>query len=123
MNSLQFLEIGDSCFINVVTFELNGLNRLEKVIIGENSFTQIDTSDYMNDYENAQKNADNEYRSFHIVNCFSLVSIKIGNFSFFDYAGQFELRNLPELRIIDIGGWGASSLNFYRSSFIVRGIP
>lgn len=122
MNSLQFLEIGDSCFSNVVTFELNGLNRLEKVIIGKDSFTQIDTSDYINDSENAQKKADNEYRSFHIVNCFLLVSIKIDQFSFCDYAGQFELRNLPELRKIDIGRWGASSFNFYRSSFVVRGI-
>lgn len=118
---MQFLEIGDSCFINVVTFELNGLNRLEKVIIGKDSFTLIDTSDYDND-NSSLSNADNEYRSFHIVNCFSLVSIKIGQFSFCDYAGQFELRNLPNLRIIDIGSWRVSSYNFYRSSFIVRGI-
>ena len=119
---MQFLEIGDSCFINVVTFELNGLNRPEKVIIGKNSFTQIDTSDYMNDYENAQKNADNEYRSFHIVNCFSLVSISIDQFSFCDYAGQFELRNLSNLRKVDIGRGRAPSFNFCCSSFIVRSI-
>lgn len=122
MNSLQFLEIGDSCFINVVTFELNGLNRLEKVIIGKDSFTQIGTSEYEDDPNKALKNADNEYRSFHIVNCELLESISIDDFSFCDYAGQFELRNLPNLRIIDIGRSAAASYNFYRSSFIVRGI-
>lgn len=121
MNSLQFLEIGDSCFINVVTFELNGLNRLEKVIIGKDSFTLIDTSDYDND-NNSLSNANNKYRSFHIVNCFSLVSISIDQFSFCDYAGQFELRNLPNLRKVDIGRGRAPSFNFCCSSFIVRSI-
>ena len=121
MNSLQFLEIGGSCFINVVTFELNGLNKLEKVIIGKDSFTLIDTSDYDND-NNSLSNADNEYRSFHIVNCESLKSVSIDQFSFCDYAGQFELRNLPNLRKVDIGSWRVSSYNFYRSSFIVRSI-
>lgn len=121
MNSLQFLEIGDNCFINVVTFELNGLNKLEKVIIGKDSFTLIDTSDYDND-NNTLSNADNEYRSFHIVNCESLKSVSIDQFSFCDYAGQFELRNLPNLRKVDIGRGRAPSFNFCCSSFIVRSI-
>lgn len=121
LNLLQVLEIGDGCFINVVTFELNGLNNLEKVNIGKDSFTLIGTSEYNDDYD-VLKNADNEYRSFHIVNCKSLESISIDQFSFCDYAGQFELRNLPMLQKVAIGKWGAPSYNFYRSSLIVRGI-
>ena len=121
LNFLRSLEIGDKCFINVVTFEINGLKSLWQVKIGKDSFTLIDSSDYKNDDDVLVK-AYNIYRSFHIVNCKSLQSISIGEFSFCDYAGQFELRNLPVLESISIGGGKSSSYNFCCSSFIVRSI-
>ena len=61
-------------------------------------------------------------KSFHILNCESLESIQIGEWSFSDFAGDFELKNLPQLRSIQIGTIGNWSCNFYFSSFVIRGI-
>ena len=90
--------------------------------IGKNSFTLVDLSDYYEDHHMAINDAYNTYRSFHILNCELLESIEIGQFSFFDYAGQFELSNLPSLQFIDIGLNDGHSFNFCRSSFVIRGI-
>ena len=87
------------------------MNRLKTIKIGNNSFTQK-----KNSYGN------NESKSFHILNCESLESIEIGKYSFYDYAGDFELKNLPQLRSIQIGTIGRYSRNFYHSSFVIRGI-
>ena len=104
-----------------MTFEINGLMRLRQVKIGKDSFTLMDSSNYNNDNDVLVKVC-SIYRSFHIINCKSLESIIIGEFSFCDYAGQFELRNLPVLESISIGGRESSSHNFCFSSFIVRSI-
>ena len=66
--------------------------------------------------------ADNPSRSFHLLNCIELESIEIGRYSFSDYGGGFELRNLPKLSTIKIGEIGSSSYNFYYSSFVIKGI-
>ena len=63
-----------------------------------------------------------ESKSFHILNCESLESIQIGEFSFSDFAGGFELKNLPQLQYIEIGESGNDSCNFFGSSFVIRGI-
>ena len=60
--------------------------------------------------------------SFHILNCESLESIQIGEYSFSDFGGDFELKNLPQLQSIQIGKIGSTSYNFYNSSFMIRGI-
>ena len=93
------------------TFRLDGLNQLKRLKIGENSFTQRKI-DYGND----------KSKSFHMLNCESLESIEIGEFSFSDFAGQFELKNLPSLQSIQIGTIGSYSYNFYYSSFVIRSI-
>ena len=93
------------------TFKIDGLNRLKSLKIGKNSFTQK-----KNSYGNDQS------KSFHILNCESLESIQIGEYSFSDFAGVFELKNLPQLQSIQIGTIGSKSYNFYRSSFMIRGI-
>ena len=89
---IESIVIGDNSFGSVQTFIIDGLNRLKKLIIGINSFTK------------------------------SLESIEIGQYSFSDYAGDFELKNLPQLQTIEIGTIGGYSCNFYRSSFVIRGI-
>ena len=109
--SLQSIEIGDKCFTLVKTFKIDGLNRLKTIKIGNNSFTQK-----KNDW------GDNKSKSFHILNCESLQSIQIGEYSFSDFAGEFELKNLPQLQSIQIGTIGSDSNNFYGSSFVIRGI-
>ena len=93
------------------TFQIDGLNRLKTIKIGSNSFTQ-------------KKNwhGNDKSKSFHILNCESLESIQIGEYSFSDYAGDFELKNLPQLQSIQIGTMEDYSTNFRYSSFVVRGI-
>ena len=64
----------------------------------------------------------NQSKSFHILNCESLESIQIGDYSFSDFAGEFELKNLPQLQSIQIGAIESYSGNFYNSSFVIGGI-
>ena len=109
--NLESIEIGNDCLGSVQTFQIDGLNRLKTIKIGINSFTQ-ENNRYGND----------ESKSFHILNCDLLESILIGERSFSDFAGGFELKNLPQLQSIQIGTIGSGSCNFYFSSFVVRGI-
>ena len=110
-NSFEEIVIGNDCFESVQTFKIDGLNRLKTFKIGNSSFTQK-----KNEFGSASK-------SFHILNCESLESIQIGEYSFSDFAGEFELKNLPQLRSIQIGTIGSSSCNFhYNRSFVIRGI-
>ena len=117
--SVVSIEIDNDCFGSVQTFTIDGLSHLKTIKIGNNSFTQK-----KNYYGN------NVSKSFHILNCESLVSIRIGEYSFSDFGGEFELKNLPQLRSIQIGaiGWrsdsryGIGSSNFRNSSFVVRRI-
>ena len=109
--NLESIEIGDECFESVKTFQIDRLNRLKSIKIGNKSFTQ-EKNWYGND----------ESKSFHILNCESLEFIQIGEYSFSDFAGEFELKNLPQLQSIQIGTIGSDSYNFYYSSFVIRGI-
>ena len=108
---VESIEIDDNCFGSVKTFRIDGLNRLKSLKIGYNSFTQKKNSFGFD-----------ELKSFHILNCESLESIKIGQYSFSDFAGEFELKNLPQLQSIQIGEIGSASFNFRYSSFVIRGI-
>ena len=109
---VESIEIGNDCFGSVQTFQIDGLSRLKTIKIGKNSFTQKKNNDDGNDSS----------KSFHILNCESLESIQIGEYSFSDYAGEFELKNLPQLQSIQIGIVGNTSFNFCYSSFVIRGI-
>ena len=108
---LESIEIGDNSFGSVSTFRIEGLNQLQTIKIGKNSFTQ-------------KKNGggNDATKSFHILNCESLESIQIGQYSFSDFAGEFELKNLTQLQSIQIGIIGSDSYNFYSSSFEIGGI-
>ena len=108
--NLESIEIGDDCFRSVQTFQIDGLNRLKTIKIGTNSFTENDIDD-----------GNDPSKSFHILNCESLESIEIGEQSFSDFGGGFELKNLPKLQSISIGNYNGDSGNFYNSSFVVRG--
>ena len=93
------------------TFKIDGLNRLKTIKIGNNSFTQ-----------KKKGFGEDESKSFHILNCESVQSIQIGEYSFSDFGGKFELKNLPQLQSIQIGSIGSTSNNFNHSSFVIRGI-
>ena len=111
LNHIESIEIGDYCFGSVQAFKIDRLNRLKTIKIGNNSFTQK-----KNDFGHDKS------KSFHILNCESLKSIEIGEYSFSDFGGEFELKNLPQLQSIQIGRIESISKNFYRSSFVIRGI-
>ena len=109
--NLESIEIGNDSFESVKTFIIDGLSRLKTIKIGKNSFTQKKNS-----------NGNDKLKSFHILNCESLILIQIGEYSFSDFAGQFNLNNLPQLQSIQIGIVGSYSNNFYNCSFVIRGI-
>ena len=99
------------------TFKIDGLNKLNTLKIGINSFTR---------YKNDIWPNEGESKSFHILNCEELKSIDIGKQSFIEFGGEFELKNLPQLQSINIGTIGDDgsyySSSFWYSSFIIRGI-
>ena len=97
------------------TFKIDGLNKLNTLKIGNYSFTRIKNERYFLFY--------GKYYSFHILNCEELKSIDIGKWSFYDFGGEFELKNLPQLQSINMGTIGGyDSFIFHYSSFIIRGI-
>ena len=103
MHSLKRIVIGDRCFGKVRVFELDGLDELESVEIGQDSFRISD-----------KERNDGDYR---IVNCPKLKSIQIGDYSFGDYH-SFELNNLSSLQSIDIG----MDCFIYAPSFSLTGL-
>ena len=105
---LEELEIGNDCFENVELFKIDGLNELKSLKIGINSFTHLTSDDK---WDNDKAN--NTNRSFSVLNCIALESIEIGSYSFSDYGGEFELKNLPKLSTIKIGEIGSESRNFH----------
>ena len=124
LNRFMYLEsiiIGNECFGSIQTFEIEGLNRLQRLKIGNNSFTQFKLNDFKNDWDGSYTNCRNESKSFHILNCESLKVIEIGQYSFADFGGEFELRNLDNLESIKIGNIRYESRNFCYSSFIFQG--
>ena len=113
LNIVESIEIGDDCFKNVWRFKIDGLNHLKSLRIGISSFTKNKNGNIAN----------NSNRSFSIVNCIELESIEIGSFSFSDYSGNFELKNLPKLSTSKMGEIRSWSYNFYwSSSFVMKGI-
>ena len=86
--ALKSIVIGDYCFGNVRVFELDGLNKLESVVVGWSSF-----------WIDRKERSDGSYR---IVNCPKLKSIQMVDYSFEDYH-SFELSNLHSLQSIDTG--------------------
>ena len=111
-SSIVSIDIRDNSFSFVETFRIDGLNRLRSLKIGEYSFTK-----YKQTYPESDAS-----KSFHILNCESLVSINIGIYSFNEFGGIFELKNLTRLQSIQIGTYGSDSWNFYHaSSFEING--
>ena len=109
--ALESIEIGSNCFASVKVFRIDGLSRLKTIKIGNNSFSQ-----------EKKCISKDKSKSFHILNCGSLESIQIGEYSFSDFGGDFELKNLPQLQSIQIGSIRNESWNFFCSSFVIGGI-
>ena len=105
---LKSIVIGNDCFLTTRTFELDGLNALERVAIGRWSFT--DAKDY-DDVKNSQGTDGN----YTISNCAHLKSIEMGDVAFGDYR-FFSLTNLPSLESILMGIY-----SFYHAPLVMQG--
>ena len=105
---LKSVEIGDECFEYVNEMKLIGLNQLESVIIGMNSFTKEKNS-YGND----------PHRHFYLKNCERLRELKMGRYSFSDYS-VCEIENVPSLEMIEMGDLNERSYNFLWASLELK---
>lgn len=106
--NLQELSIGNGCFENVKELKLIGMNMLERVVIGENSFTK-------------EKNSwgDDSERHFYLKNCPKVKELRMGRYSFSDYS-VIEIENVNRLEVIEIGELSDVSYNFYSASLRLR---
>ena len=108
MSKLRQFEVGDECFEYVDEVKLIGLSKLERVVIGKNSFTK-----HKNDWEY------NSTRHFYLRNCERLRELKIGRYSFNDYT-VCEIENVPSLEVIEMGELNEGSNNFYYASLELK---
>ena len=107
---LKTLKIGIESFEYVNVLNITGLNELESVVIGENSFTKK---------KNGWGNDPN--RHFYLRNCPKLKSLKIGRYSFSDYK-VIEIENVDALEAIEIGDLNKWSYNFMYASLELKSI-
>ena len=109
ISHLRLLEVGDECFENVDEVKLIDLSKLERVVIGKNSFTK-------------KKNSWPSYdasRRFYLKNCERLRELKMGCWSFNDYS-VCEIKNVPSLEVIEMGKLNERSYNFRYASLELK---
>ena len=106
--NLKNVSIGDLCFYYQGVLNLTGLHSLERVMIGENSFTQ-----------NIHGIRNNANRKLYVKNCDALKELKIGNYSFSDYS-LIEIENVNSLELIEMGEVNNRSFNFLYASLELK---
>ena len=104
--NLKNVSIGNECFFYQDVLNLTGLHSLERVMIGENSFTK---NDYGNDAN----------RKLYVKNCDALKELKIGGYSFSDYS-VIEIENVNSLELIEMGDMNMESNNFLYASLELK---
>ena len=107
-SNLKVFEVGDYSFSFVEEVKLIGLNQLESVVIGQNSFTKK-----KNNYGNDPN------RHFYLKNCERLRELKTGSCSFSDYR-VCEIENVPSLEVIEMGELNEWSHNFSHASLELK---
>ena len=106
--NLKNVSIGNECFYYQDVLNLTGLHSLERVMIGENSFTK-------------KKNffGNNANRKLYVKNCDALKELKIGVYSFSDYS-VIEIENVNSLELIEMGDMDNWSRNFCYASLELK---
>ena len=104
ISHLRLFKVGDDCFEYVDEVKLIDLSKLERVVIGMNSFTK-EKNHWGND----------PTRHFYLKNCERLRELKIGCSSFSDYS-VCEIENVPSLEVIEMGEMDEKSYNFSHAS-------
>ena len=108
-SNLREVRVGNECFEYVDEVKLIGLSKLERVVIGENSFTKV-----KDDWPSYDPN-----RHFYLKNCERLRELKIGRFSFSDYS-VCEIEDVPSLEMIEMGDVNEVSANFLYASLQLK---
>ena len=99
LNRLKRLKIGDDNFKSEGILDLIGLKKLESVVIGKNCF-----------------NDNHDDPHFYLKDCPKVRELKIGSNTFDEKDTAWAIENLPSLEVLEIGeldhggGSGASSL-------------
>ena len=106
--NVKNVSIGNYCFPYQDVLNLTGLHSLERVMIGENSFTKRQY--YFGNDAN---------RKLYVKNCDALKELKIGPYSFSDYS-LIEIENVNSLELIDIGEMDDWSNNFFYASLELK---
>ena len=106
--NLKNVSIGNECFFYQDVLNLTGLHSLERVMIGENSFTK-EKNYYGNDAN----------RKLYVKNCDALKELKIDHYSFSDYS-VIEIENVNSLELIEMGEVNNLSFNFYFASLELK---
>ena len=109
-SNLKVFEVVDYSLYYVNEVKLIGLNQLERVVIGKNSFTKEKNDDWP---------SYNANRHFYLKNCERLRELKIGCYSFSDYS-VCEIENVPSLEVIEIGELYGISSNFKYASLELK---
>ena len=106
--NLKNVSIGNECFYYQDVLNLTGLHSLERVMIGEKSFTK-------------KKNSFgyNANRKLYVKNCDALKELKIDYYSFSDYS-VIEIENVNSLELIEIGDMNNWSYNFLYASLELK---
>ena len=102
--------IPSNSFMNVNEVRLEGLSGLERVVIGENSFTK-------------KKNGwgEDSDRHFYLKDCPKMKSLRVGRYSFSDYS-VCEIENVDALEVIEMGELNSESFNFHSASLELNGL-
>ena len=108
MPELKSIEMGNECFKNVSELKLIGMKGLERVLIGQNSFTK-----HKNGYGGDLK------RPFCLKDCERVRELKLGRYSFSDYA-VCEIENVPSLEVIEMGELNEDSSSFFYASLELK---
>ena len=106
--NLREVRVGDDCFENVDEVKLIGLSELERVVIGENSFTK-----------RKNNRGYDPNRHFYLKNCERVRELKMGHHSFSDYS-VCEIENVPSLEVIEMGELDEDSYNFRYASLELK---
>ena len=106
--NLKNVSIGNDCFYYQDVLNLTGLHSLERVMIGEKSFTR-----------NKYSGENDANRKLYVKNCDALKELKIGGYSFSDYS-VIEIENVNSLELIEIGGVIEDSFNFFYASLELK---
>ena len=106
--NLKNVSIGNECFFYQDVLNLTGLHSLERVMIGENSFTKRQY--YFGNDAN---------RKLYVKNCDALKELKIGRYSFSDYS-LIEIENVNSLELIEMGEVNNRSFNFLFASLELK---